>query len=297
MNSSKHTVVNFESVITKQSISPYEKSKNWLHFDRPEKIMKVLSDYNLKNLSLANNHSVDFGVKGLEETFKVLRKNKINFFGAGNNEIEASKPIMIKDGKQEVLIYAAFEYRKSYAKKYNAYAGEKSIDVQSLKSEVFFKNISRFKQTHPKALHIAFVHWGKNYRFKTSQAQEKLAKKLLKAGIDVIIGHGAHTIQKIDQLDGKWVFYNIGNSIFPSPGRYKKNKAHPYSLMVNFDKNHFKIYPILTDNKLTQYQSRFVNEEQFKEIKSLLMPTLKNQKTEKDKHGYYFKLNLEEKNS
>ena len=92
-----------------------------------------------------------------------------------------------------------------------------------------------------------------------SKKQQKRTQKLLDAGIDIIIGHGAHSIQKIERINGKWVLYNIGNFVFPSPGRYKKKKAYPYSLMVNLEGSTLKVYPIMTDNRVTNYKSHFLS--------------------------------------
>ena len=52
LKKSNQTVVNFESVITNEKKSPFEIYKNWLHYDRPNKIVKVLKKYNLQYLSL-----------------------------------------------------------------------------------------------------------------------------------------------------------------------------------------------------------------------------------------------------
>lgn len=292
LKNSTQTVVNFESVITDEKQSPFLKKKNWLHFDRPEKVIKILKDYNFKYLSLANNHSVDFGEKGLKDSFLNLQKNGVNYFGAGVNESESLKPIKLKNLKKDILVFAAFEYRKSYARKFSAYADEKKIGVQNLNSDKFYESISLSKKQNPKVLHIAFIHWGKNYRFKTSKTQEKIAKKLIASGIDLIIGHGAHTIQKIDQIDGKWIIYNIGNSIFPSPGRYAQNKSHPYSLVINLVEDHLTVYPILSDNKLTNYQPRFISKQEFQQVTSIFQTIVKQAKTGHDQFGHFIKLKL-----
>lgn len=65
-----------------------------------------------------------------------------------------------------------------------------------------------------------------------------------------------------------WVFYSIGNFVFNSPGKYKELKAPPYSFIVNlafeFNNNNIWIsphlYPIVTDNRQTKYQTRTVDE-------------------------------------
>ena len=81
------------------------------------------------------------------------------------------------------------------------------------------------------------------------------------------------------EYDGKqWTFYGLGNFIFNAAGRYSTFHAPPYSLplVIDFSIDHgritpaFRIYPIVSDNAITSYQPRFVNDAQFSEVYDLL---------------------------
>src|SRR5699024_7315913 len=79
----------------------------------------------------------------------------------------------------------------------------------------------------------------------------------------------------IEHYNGGTIAYSIGNFVFNSPGRYNKMQAPPYSLVVNMEiqegkdgtwtvKN--KFYPIVTDNKVTDFSVRKINTEEIKKL-------------------------------
>lgn len=149
---------------------------------------------------------------------------------------------------------------------------------------------------------------------------------MVKAGADLIIGHGAHTMQEIEKYKDRWILYGLGNFMFNAPGRYQKLKAPPFSLVAqllleekNGDlKKTLKLYPIFTNNLKTHYQGRFLAEDEFKDVyqllltkstrpipwqeiissynKPYLLPSTENNKgllLRKDKIGRYIQINLE----
>ena len=89
----------------------------------------------------------------------------------------------------------------------------------------------QYKMANPDIFIVIYPHWGGNYK-PVSDVQKAFAHNWIDAGADIVIGHGAHTIQEIEQYKGKWIFYNIGNFIFNALGRYSSTGAKPYSLMV-----------------------------------------------------------------
>ncbi len=288
---SELTITNFESVITQKKSSPFTSTKDYLHHDSPALIFPILKKYKMNYLSLANNHSVDYGVSELVKSFALLNKHQINFFGAGVTEQEAIRPLEIMQGKQKYIIYGIFEHRLKYEIKYKAYAKKSSAGTASNKSKLLYQQIKKSKKENPNATHIAFIHWGKNYG-KVRKRETTKAKALIAAGVDMIIGHGAHLLQRAEKIGGKWVFYNIGNFIFPSPGRYAKKKAHPYSLILDLGPSKIKLYPIFSDNKKSKYQPYFINKKLFPEVQQLLFPKTKTVKTGKDKYSHYFEVNI-----
>jgi Putative enzyme of poly-gamma-glutamate biosynthesis (capsule formation) len=142
-----------------------------------------------------------------------------------------------------------------------------------------------------------------------SKKQIKLNHRLIDAGADLIIGHGAHMMQEIERYRGCWIIYSLGNFMFNSPGRYKELNLEPFSLVAQLVLQErdghlvktIKLYPILTDNVITNYQGRFLEEEEFKKAYKLLIEkspnseqVRKHMKMGKDDIGQFIEIDLRE---
>ena len=114
-------------------------------------------------------------------------------------------------------------------------------------------------------------------------------------------------LQEIEQYKGKWIIYGLGNFVFNSPGRYQKRNAKPYSLaaMLNIREitGRFRLtlqlYPIFSDNLITNYQPRLADSQHLQEIRELLMSdnagarrTTRMPGSSKDEIGWHFTLDL-----
>ncbi len=181
-----------------------------------------------------------------------------------------------------------------------------NFKVTFLNASWYKEQIQKLRQENPCAYIVAFPHWGSNYNWK-SKKQARLARIMVDAGADLVIGHGAHMAQEIEQYRGKWIFYSLGNFVFNSPGRYQKESAHPYSLAARLDiaqKNEIlsltlRAYPIFSDNRISNYQPRLVSKKEFNQLRSELfqhsnLPTqlTKQISLGKDDIGYYLNFNL-----
>jgi len=263
-------VTNLETPLTDIEESYLEEEKSIIHYSDPIKSLETFLDNNMTVFSLANNHAMDFGTPGLQQTFDT----GLTFFGAGFNEEDAKKPYIYKD----ILVLGAFEYRKKYDEDYYFYADEYKDGVNAIKPE----QVKDLRNKYPEKFIIVFPHWGDNYK-KIHSLQEQAAHDYIDAGADLILGHGAHMMQEIEQYKGKWIVYSLGNFVFNSKGRYKSMKADPFSLIASLEGRNLKLYPIFTDNTITGFQNRFVTEEEFNKIKG-------DFETGKDQYGYFIKL-------
>jgi len=271
---SDFVIVNLEAPITNLSETPLSGRKNYIHRADPEKTPKKLEYYNIKAVSLANNHTLDYGIQGLKQTIDNLNKNNIAYFGAGLNETEAEKPYIkeLKIGEKvsRIAIIGAFESRDVYNRDYNFYAQGEVGGANSLSPDKISKKIREIKAAKQDTFIVVFPHWGENYSWK-SEAQTVLAQKFIDAGADLIVGHGAHMMQEVEKYGGHWIIYNLGNFMFNSKGRYQKLNVEPFSLVAQLImiakedrlEKKLRLYPIFTDNLTTNYQSRFLTKDEF----------------------------------
>lgn len=304
------TVANLETPVTDRFPSPFAGEKDYLHYADVEKTPDQLQKRGFDLLSLANNHALDFGMPGLEQTLDVLNARGLRVCGAGADAETAERPfVKVFEAGEHPLTLAVlcnFEYRKEYDEDYAYYAGEGRGGVAALSSTAIAVEVDRLRQTHPGIFVIAYPHWGDNYEWATEEQREQAAA-MLDAGVDTIIGHGAHLVQEIERRDGRWIVYGLGNFVFGSPGRYGERDAHPYSAVAMLTLSpdsldvvrKIRLYPIFTDNRLTGYRPRFVTGQEFEEVRFLLRersgaPAEFDQSVRvgEDEHGRFLEWNL-----
>jgi len=276
-------IANLETPITDMKVSPLAaKEKEPIHWTDVEMAPKYLKKHNIKTVSLANNHAMDYGLAGLEQSLRVLRENDMQSFGAGLDSVSAAKPYLkqFTVGKQvfTVAIIGAFEFRENYEKDFSFYANGNVGGVNKLDIENISIQIKQLKETIPNVFVIVFPHWNQNYVWK-SKVQTELAHQIIDAGADLIIGHGAHMMQEIEKYHGRWIMYSIGNFMFNSEGRYEELNATPFSLAAELllhERNEtllktMRLYPIYSDNQNTNFQPRFLDQDEFENAYELLL--------------------------
>ena len=275
-----YRVINLETALTAGRTNSLQ-GKDYLHYSDPVRLPALFTRHGPVSFSLANNHTLDFGPAGLDDTRAALAAAGADWFGAGENLVEAAKPFVqtFRLGKNSIVlaVFGAFEYRRDYDRDFQFYAsagrpGTAAIDVPAVS-----KAIGALRRSDPGAFVVYFVHWGGNYSWKNAE-QTALAGQLRQAGVDLVIGHGAHALQEAE-FDGRgWIFYSIGNFLFNARGRYANYQVPPYSLPLVLELaagesgpvSRLRAYPILSDNQRTGYQPRFVTEAELTEIDKTL---------------------------
>lgn len=274
------SVINLETPLTNRRESPL-KGKDYIHYSDPVKLPALFVPLGPVAFSMANNHTLDHGVEGLDDTRAALNAAGAAWFGGDSNLAEATKPLVqefrLGDDSMTLAVFGAFEYRKDYDENYHFYAGADRggcapVDVPAMKNA-----IAELRASKPDACVVYFVHWGGNYTWKNEE-QTATAQALRGAGVDLVIGHGAHMMQEVVHDGRGWIFYSIGNFIFQSRGRYGPCHAAPFSLplVVNFSKKDgrlqttLRVYPTVCDNQLTGYQTRLVTETELSAVDAML---------------------------
>ncbi len=275
------TIANLETPVTNLKSSPFAGQKSYIHYADVKKTPNQLWNSNIRAVSLANNHSFDFGAEGFEQTLRVLGKKGIVSFGAGHDRTSAVEPLLVRAAvgsmQLNLAVFGAYGARKKDLARYACAATAHSGGLAGLSPRRIRDRIRGLKADHPALIAIAFPHWGSNYAWR-SERQSRLANELLDAGIDLILGHGAHMLQEVEWRDGRWVVFSLGNFVFNAPGRYKLLKAPPFSFLAKLlaEPDHgrlavcVRLYPIVTDNKRTGYQSRFVTDSEFVQVREVL---------------------------
>ena len=180
---------------------------NYPLFNSPDEIGSDLVKTGFNMVSLANNHSLDKGVKGLEYS--------INFWNNMDNVITAGSYASFEDRENPKIYetngikYAFLAYtigtnglkiKEGYEYLVNVYNDELvKQDIEKVKSDT--------------DLIIVAMHWGNEYSHTPNNEQKRIAKYLSDLGVNLIIGSHPHVIQPIDYVGDTLVIYSLGNFI------------------------------------------------------------------------------------
>jgi cyanophycin synthetase len=276
-------ILNLETPLTALRNSPL-KGKHYVHYGDPAKTLGVLGRFGPFAYSLANNHTLDQGAAGLDDTRAAIETAGAHCFGAGRNLLEAQRPLIQKftlgDRSLTLAVFGGLEYTQRYEDEFQFYAsadrpGTAKLDAASVSAVQ--RTIHDLRQREPDVVTIYFMHTMANYRWKTP-IQAANAQMLRRAGVDLVVGAGAHMMQEIEHDGGQWIFFGIGNLVFNAAGRYAANKVPPFSLplVVDFSLTHdhlhtsLRVYPIVSDNTLTDYRPRSVTDAEAGVVDALL---------------------------
>jgi poly-gamma-glutamate synthesis protein (capsule biosynthesis protein) len=180
-----------------------------MFFRTNENIIPILKEMNFSIVSLANNHMLDMGQKGLLNTLKILTENNIQYVGAGENYEKAHEPkILEKNGiKFAFLAYNDDDVILATNEATNDRAGTAFMGLEGLKKDVVnAKLLSDFV--------IVSMHSGNEYQTESNQRQINFSHTAIDNGADLVIGHHPHIIQKYEQYKNGHIFYSLGNCIF-----------------------------------------------------------------------------------
>jgi len=210
-------------------------------FRTDEKLAPILKEMGFSVFSLANNHILNLGEKGLLNTFKILNENKIIFVGAGENfETAHQFKIIEKNGIKFAFLAYAEKYFAPEAKENEP--GVALMNLEQLKNDV--------EKARQKAdFVIVSMHAGEEYKDYPSSSQINFAHYAIDAGADLVIGHHPHVIESIEKYKNGYIFYSLGNFIFDQMWSNETREA--IALRIIFTPHDIKtiqIYPILIEN-------------------------------------------------
>lgn len=160
-------------------------------------------------VSLSNNHIMDYGEQGFEDTLAYLRASGILFFGAGHLSENCGNPLLLDiDGCCVGLMgYVCPSTSGVFAQ--GTRPGVRPIDI-----DVIRKDIATARSMGAERI-VVCLHWGCEQVYLPKPEDIHTSRHIFYAGADLIIGHHAHRIQPFEMRDHRHVFYGLGNCIMP----------------------------------------------------------------------------------
>jgi poly-gamma-glutamate synthesis protein (capsule biosynthesis protein) len=173
--------------------------------------VQIFKDMQIDVVTLANNHTMDFGTVGLTDTFDTLKSAGIPYVGAGNNITEAReiKYFEVKDKKIACLGAS----RVIPETDWNAYSNKPGM-LTTYDPAMLVEDIKTAKSQSDFV--VVYVHWGVEKQNSPKEYQRGLAKQYIDAGADLVVGSHPHVLQGIEYYNGKPIIYSLGNFMFYS---------------------------------------------------------------------------------
>lgn len=202
----KSTDFNFGNLESPVSGNDNIKGKG-LSFNAHTRDASGLKNYNFKVLNLANNHALDQRIAGLRYTRKYLEERGITHLGVGDNLDDAWRAGVLDVNGIKIGFLGA-----SYASVNDGGVSRNDYVARIEDTERLRDSINALKSQAD--LIVVTMHAGIEYTRRPNQAQVDFAHRAIDAGADIIIGAHPHWVQTIEQYQGKYIFYSLGNFIF-----------------------------------------------------------------------------------
>jgi hypothetical protein len=219
--------VNLETVVTDRNdlVADQKGQKAPYNFKSHPLALKALIDTGFNLFSLANNHSMDYGATGAEETLYHLAvaaaERAIAYAGIGSNMEEATRPGCLEFGDTKIAFGATGiitgqrpEHR----------AGKDKAGQAQYRNHADFELVVNRLAGFPADYRILSIHYGLEGRVVPDQRQLKDWRGLAaqKKGIDLIVGHHPHVAQGVERVGNSLIFYGLGNFLHPGTAEMKR---------------------------------------------------------------------------
>ena len=202
---------NLECVISDHGL-PWQPARKAFHFRSDAKNIAVLRAAGINAVSLANNHTLDYGRGGMLQMLRLLDEQHIAHAGAGSNLVAAADPaITLVKGMR--IGWIAFsdnqpEWQAAPEREGIFYV---PVDVRDQSAEKLFELV-RYTREQVNLL-IVSAHWGSNRGYRPPREHTQFAHALVNAGADIVFGHSAHVVRGIEIYQDRPIIYSAGDFV------------------------------------------------------------------------------------
>jgi len=193
-----YAIFNLESPLSSKPRAP--KPRGTQLYGELEDVRHLLEG-EIDYVSLANNHTLDGGVKGVDETINTLDLVGISHSGSGANYLAPHI-----DQHRKLIIFSIDTVEEGYGLSDPVCC---KPDFEKLTSV----EIPWYRQAYPSYLIVCCIHWGEEY-VKPTARQKQMGRVLVGCGVDMVVGNHPHVLQPMETYMGKPIFYSLGNLYF-----------------------------------------------------------------------------------
>ena len=174
-------------------------------------------------VALANNHTEDLRNPGVKSTIEILAAAGLVGFGAVEQGDPLAPVVADIDGKQVVFLGATT--RRNLGEPRTGQWIPSAYKPFKWLLKEFPKRVEDARLTWPNALIIVSMHWGEEYVTSAPAPHQKLARALIDAGANGVLGHHPHVLQPIEVYNGAPILFSMGNLVFDQRGVSRRRTA------------------------------------------------------------------------
>jgi poly-gamma-glutamate synthesis protein (capsule biosynthesis protein) len=211
-----YTIANLETTVGKYKSMPYS---GYPQFNTPESALQTLKDCGIDFFTMANNHMLDRWFDGLVQDVDLVEEYGFDHVGAYRTQEERNAPVVYEVNGIKIG-FVAYTHATNTMENYSDKAA-KEYGVPYLYQSDIEGDIQKLRDAGAEVV-IALPHWGTENVNQPDESQYKYAKKLAKAGADIILGSHSHMVEPMQLVEGTdangnqkqvFVIYSMGNFI------------------------------------------------------------------------------------
>jgi len=220
---------------------------------------QALKKAGIRVVTLANNHSMDFGPLALRDTLTILNENDILTTGAGMDLDEARSPAILTVKGRKI---AFLSYSLTFPLEFFASAGRPGTApgyADFVKSDI--------EKVRPSVdLVVVSFHWGAELMTTAKHYQVELGHQAVDWGADLVLGHHPHVLQELEVYQGRLIAYSLGNFVF---GSESNNTNAGIILLLTFQGkslSRVEAVPLDVNNYRVKYRPRVLTGQAAREV-------------------------------
>ena len=234
------SIANLEGVLTDRKLEKVEKTYN---FSGPTAYTEILASGGIECVTMANNHSHDYGEDGYRDTKAALNEAGIAFFG--------TDCMAVWENEDGLLIGFTGAF----------------YSVTGNRGKAYRRQVECLKDMGCAAV-ITIMHAGEEYVYTPDSYQKRIAEEAAGMGVCLLVGHHPHVVQGYDFISGMPVVYSLGNCSFGGTTHAKDSDALIVQAELSFEDStledtvlHFYPISITSDERYNNYSPEFLTGE------------------------------------
>jgi poly-gamma-glutamate synthesis protein (capsule biosynthesis protein) len=209
LSSADLAMVNLETAITERG-EPVP-IKNF-HFRSPAASFTALQAAGIDVVNMANNHALDYGPVGMQDTFDAIASSKFPVVGIGHDAAEAYRPYRTVIKGERIAVFGALDrVEPALIPAWGATESQPGVALSTDHTRL----LDAMRAVRPEVdTLVVFMHWGTEQTHCASPVQVDLTHDLLAAGADIVVGSHEHRAFGAGRIGSSFVAFGLGNFVY-----------------------------------------------------------------------------------